>query len=79
MRMRLLPHNMQEFMSGYLGDATTAHGPFRGRSVLPVLPRSLVALGLLCVPLALTIGSRERRELPLGAGRLYLYGRHAYT
>jgi hypothetical protein len=24
-------------------------------------------------------GSPKRRELPLRAGRLYLYGRHAYT
>ncbi len=24
-------------------------------------------------------GSLDRRELPLCAGRLYLYGRHAYT
>ena len=29
--------------------------------------------------LLLAKGSLEKRELPLYAGRLYLYGRHAYT
>jgi hypothetical protein len=33
-----------------LGSAQTASGPSRGRSVLPRLPRYLVALVLLCVP-----------------------------
>jgi hypothetical protein len=31
------------------------------------------------VSLLPTEGSLERRELPLRAGRLYPYGRHAYT
>jgi len=33
-----------------LWSAKTASGPFRGRSVLPLLPRYLVALVFLCVP-----------------------------
>jgi len=64
----------------YFGECPkTANGPSRGRSVLPVLPRYLASLVWLCVPFALATGSLERRERPLSAGRLYPYGRHAYT
>ena len=47
-----------------LWSAKTAKSPSRGRSVLPVLPRYLVSLVLLCVPCA-SQGSSERREPPL--------------
>ena len=48
----------------YYGSAKTAKSPSRGRSVLPVLPRYLVALVLLCVPCSCKARLRGRSLLP---------------
>src|SRR5256885_17260177 len=45
-------------------SAKPASGPSRGRSVLPLLPRSLVALVLLCVPCSCKARLRGESLLP---------------
>jgi hypothetical protein len=49
-----------------LWSAKTAHSPSRGRSVLPVLPRYLVALVFLCVPCSCKarLGGESRLPAP---------------
>ena len=74
--LQWVPWDVGSPPSSVLCSAKTANGPPRGRSVLPLLPRSLGVAPLALCPLV-SQGSCERRALPFHAGSLAHAGRHS--
>jgi hypothetical protein len=74
--LQWVPWDVGSPPSSVLCSAKTANGPPRGRSVLPLLPRSLGVAPLALCPLV-SQGSCERRALPFHAGSLSHAGRHS--
>src|SRR4029450_5436605 len=74
--LQWVPWDVGSPPASVLCSATTAHGPPRGRSVLPLLPRALGGAPLTLSPFV-SQSSCERRALPFHAGSLSHAGRHS--